>query len=170
MKKKIVATIVILMLLLLTLSGCTDEEKIPEPEPEPEPEPLDSDGDGIPDEFDAFPYDPELHAIKYIEIERTTLDPGDDKTIYFTTEEDEKYIVVYWDIEPFTDEAGETIAFRFKTQEGWQAKKHRGKTNQVKETITSSNRGDWAVWIKHDNIVTGYETSILVEYRIFALI
>jgi len=169
MKKNILVMVVVLMLLISLLSGCADEEKV-EPEPEPEPEPLDSDGDGFPDELDAFPDDPELHEIKYIEIERLTLDPGDDKTIYFTTEEEEKYVVLYWDIEPFTDEAGETIAFRFKTQEGWQSKKHRGKTNQVKETITESKRGDWAVWIKHDNIVTGYETSIIVEYRIFVLI
>lgn len=166
--KEIFVITIILMLVIVSLSGCGEEEDITPPVEEPT-EPLDSDGDGIPDEFDAFPYDPELSRLSLIINETITLQPGAAKTFEFTTEDDDKYAVVYWEVNPFTDEAGNTIAFRFKTQEGWKVTKHTGKTRQVMEGVNENNYGNWSIWIKHDTIVTGYALQIEVNYRLFIL-
>jgi len=129
----------------------------------------DSDGDGYGNSKDAFPYDPEIHRIINVEEKTIKLEPGKEKTVEFETKQDQKYAVIYWELEPFSDETGDTIAFRFKTGTGWQTKKHRGKTKQVKEKIRDYNYGEWAIWIKHDTIVTGYDKDIVVSYRIYIL-
>jgi hypothetical protein len=35
--------------------------------------------------------------------------------------------------------------------------------------VTINNYGEWALWIKHETAITGYELPITVDYRIFVL-
>lgn len=163
MNKKILSILAVLMLGVLVMSGCIGND-----EPVPD-EPTNGNGEIDDDIQDAFPDDPDLSRFDIIEHKTITLEQGQTKTINFNTTIQDKYAVVYWEIQPFNDEAGESIAFRFKTAEGWEMDLHRGKTNQITRNVTIDNYGNWSLWIKHDGLTTGYELPIEVDYRIFVL-
>jgi hypothetical protein len=129
----------------------------------------DSDGDGYGDKSDAFPTDPEIHMIQYVEEKNYTLGAGGESNTNFQTTSDDKYAVIYWEANPQTEIVGETISMRFETGAGWLADVYHGLTGQEQVKIDQNNSGDWMLRITHDKYRTGYSGAIEISWRLFIL-
>ena len=130
---------------------------------------VDTDGDGFGDNTDMFPLDPEIHTIHYIEEKNYTIAPGAELNTNFQTTNDDKYVVIYWEIGPMTDEAGNTISLRFETNQGWAEDVYHGMTGQEQVPVNQNNSGNWMLRITHDEYRTGYSNPITISYRLYLL-
>jgi hypothetical protein len=129
----------------------------------------DSDLDGYADSEDDFIFDPELHKSTHIKTDYIQLKEDEEELISFNVAEGTKYVSVYWEIEPYNTDAGQTISFRFKKYDSWDYQKYHGRSNQAKIEVDEAEIGGWKLRITHDEYRTGYKEDIAVDYRIHLL-
>lgn len=129
----------------------------------------DSDGDGYGDENDDFPYNNNLYAIITIEDESYDLAQGGEINIDFELTDEDKSVVIYWELEgdSFTTRAGEAITMRYNERDAWSSQYH-GRTEQVTVALDDQAADHMYVKFMHEgrSLSPPYTTAIDIHYTI----
>jgi len=129
----------------------------------------DSDGDGYGDNIDDFPYNKNLHALITIEEESYTIAQGGEINIYFELTDEDKSVIIYWELEgdSFTKRAGEALTMRYNEKNAWSSQYH-GRTEQVTVALDDQAADNMYVKFMHEGraLSPPYTNSIYIKYTI----